>query len=170
MKCDFQKVFDYNVEMLYRIAILSLTEPDAEEVVADTFIAFWQHADIPKNNWNQYRSWLVAVLRNRIVSKIRYNRAAKRGFIVPHSWIEEDESLNYYEDPLSDTVDYLQEIKAALHILSSRERQIINYTMAGAFPAQIAIELQTSVQTIMNQKSTAIKKLRDHFHRNKRSL
>src|SRR5688572_19598432 len=114
---DFNKVFNHNFALLYNIASTYLQEVDAEEVVADTFISFWRNRDKIKYTFGDCRNWLIGVLKNNITDKIKYHKAAKRTIAFSHGWIDEDTSLNHTENPLSDEVNYIDELKAALVIL-----------------------------------------------------
>jgi RNA polymerase sigma factor (sigma-70 family) len=146
------------------MAAYSLQEADAEEAVADTFIAFWRESDKIKYTFGDCRNWLIGVLKNKIRDRINYYKAAKRTFIKTHGWIDEDESLNHSVDPTIPETDYMQELKNALIILSKKERRVMNLSMVGMDTRQIAAQLNVSPQTVMNQRTTAVKKLRVHFN------
>lgn len=160
---DFNKVFNQNFKLLYNMAAYSLQEADAEEAVADTFIAFWREQHKIKYTFGDCRNWLIGVLKNKIKDKIGYYKAAKRVFIKSHGWIDEDESLNHSENPAIPEIDYMEELRCALIILSKKERRVMNLSMTGMDSREIAFELNVSTSTVMNQRATAIKKLRIHF-------
>lgn len=146
------------------MASFSLQEADADELVADTFIAYWKYGQHIERE-HEITRWLVGVLRNKIVDKIRYYNTPKKRSIISHPWMAEDESLNHVEDPLSVEIDYKKELIKALIILTPMERKIINLTMCGMSIKEICNELSSKYQNVINQKHSATNKLRNYFSR-----
>ena len=78
-----------------RIAGNILPEPDAEEVVADTWLQLWN--SIPPNRPVSLTAYACRITRNLAVNRYHYNKAACRTREVLTDWEELTENPDLFE-------------------------------------------------------------------------
>lgn len=72
---SLDKVIDiytpYISVIVYNIIGRVMTNEDIEEVISDTFISLWKHADVINNEKGSIRAYLGAIARNGAKNKLR---------------------------------------------------------------------------------------------------
>lgn len=159
----FREIYDRYWKVLYETAFRKTTAVDAGDLVQDIFLYLW------KNRHKiflevQLSTYLNAALRHKIIDLYRLRSVRDRYYaqILPSSAL----SGNEYE-----LKELNQVIRSAINRMPSRMREIFLLNRDGDLPsAAIAKKLSLSDQTIRNQISTAIHRIRtavDNYQRNK---
>lgn len=60
--------------VVFTMALQSLGETEAEEIVQDTFVAVWQNRESFDATRGSFRPWLYQIVRNRIANALRHRR------------------------------------------------------------------------------------------------
>lgn len=159
----FREIYDRYWKVLYETAFRKTTADDASDLVQDIFLYLWKnrHTILLEVQLNTY---LQAALRHKIIDLYRLRSVRERYYaqIFPSGAL----SGNEYELKELNLV-----IRSAINRMPSRMREIFLLNRDGDLPsAAIAEKLSLSDQTIRNQISTAIHRIRqavDHYQRSK---
>jgi RNA polymerase sigma-70 factor (family 1) len=153
----FRYVYDRFNHGLYHFARRFVSNEDAYDAVADTFVRLWHERSkldaIPK-----VERWLFVTVRYHCLNVLR-KQVRQRD--------TQDELLRQLQESEPDSLlseDILTEIIALLHReidrLPERQRQVFLLSFQeGLKPSQIAERLELSVKTVKNQKLSAIRLL-----------
>lgn len=155
----FTTVYRQHYERIYNFAKIFVTEKDAEDITADTFIKLWNRRSHFKS-MNDIKAFLHVTTRNACFDFIRHKKVKleKQGELITLIEIDHTSSLQETREEL------LKLIQEEVGKLSARMQQIYDLSYNQGFtPAQIAEHLKTSVQTVSNQKTALIKTLKQTF-------
>jgi RNA polymerase sigma-70 factor (ECF subfamily) len=174
-------LYDRHGSLVYRSALaLSRDRGVAEEVVQETFLALWNRAETFDPRLGSLTSWLIAILRNRSIDRIR--AVARRVPAVPFSTIvsdQPDESASTdwlvsagqvlvagAPEPTPDDVVAARErgqvVAAALAALEEPERLAILLAYRdGLSQSEIAERLGWPLGTVKTRSRRALHHLRD---------
>jgi len=156
-------LFDRYGGLAYSLAMRMLADPSAaEDVVQEAFMSVWRKAgryDLAKG---AARSWLLSIVRNRAVDRIRRLRSRGGGHEqglddlggddpwLPDVWAEVSVSLDR------------QTIAAALAGLPEAQRQVIELAYYGGHThVEIAQRLEVPLGTVKGRIRIGVKRLRD---------
>ncbi len=130
---------------------------DAEEVVQDAFVALWRRAGTFRTGGAAPRAWLLAIVRNRCIDRLRRRRgeaacaledaqpAAVENELWPEVWKRHCGGV----------------VREALAALPPEQREVIELGFYGGFShAQIAERLATPLGTIKKRMRSGLKRLR----------
>lgn len=154
----FTTLFDHYRQRLYYFALRFVTEADAQDIVSEAFIGLWQkRADFVHPAAVQH--YLFVAVRNRCLKLLRHE------LVKMH---HQDEMLHRLETMGEEQLDLerltgelVKHIYAEVAQLPPRLREVFLLSFRdGLKPADIAARLQLSVQTVSNQKLSAIRLLR----------
>jgi RNA polymerase sigma-70 factor (ECF subfamily) len=129
---------------------------DAEDITADTFVKLWNRRayfqSLPAIN-----SFLHITARNSCLDFLRHNKvkAEKQEELIRQIELLDRSHLQQTRDEL------LKLVQKEVSKMSARMKQIYHLSYdEGLSPAEIAEQLNISVQTVSNQKTTVIKNLK----------
>jgi RNA polymerase sigma-70 factor (family 1) len=133
---------------------------DARDILHDVFVKLWESREQVYITSN-LQSYLFAIIRHRIIDKIRKN-------ITREEYASAVQSLAvaFDESPLQavEVKELQQQIDHSLNQLSPRVKEIYKLSREGGFSnREIAEKLQLSEQTVKNQLSAALKHLRQQL-------
>ncbi len=156
---DFQILFSttYNGLVYFACNILG-DRDDAEDIVQDAFVKYWNCKDEVETDIAAKKSYLYSTVKNSCLNFLRHKTVAKK-----------------YEDQLADTLiddkivinaiiraEVLSEIHNAIESLPSACRQISKMSFLEEKKNQeIADELGLSINTVKTQKQRAMHLLRE---------
>lgn len=158
----FREIYDRYWKVLYETAFRKTTADDAGDLVQDIFLYLWKNRHTTFLEV-QLSTYLQAALRHKIIDLYRLRSVRDRYYaqILPSGTF----SANEYE-----LKELNQVIRAAVNRMPSRMREIFLLNRDGNLPsAAIAKKLSLSDQTIRNQISTAIQRVRQAVDRYQRS-
>jgi RNA polymerase sigma-70 factor (ECF subfamily) len=129
---------------------------DAEDITADTFVKLWNRRCYFQS-MPAISSFLHITARNSCLDFLRHNKvkAEKQEELVRQIELLDRSHLQQTRDEL------LKLIQKEVSKMSARMKQIYQLSYdEGLSPAEIAQQLNISVQTVSNQKTTVIKNLK----------
>lgn len=151
----FTQLYDQFYERLYFFACRFVNEAEAKDVTSEAFIQLWNK----KGNFDTLaavRHFLFVVVRNKCFDILKHEMVKSR----------KHDELVYLLDKSEEDVLFLEQVKSELIRLIYTEvdklppkmREVFLLSFAeGLKPAAIAERLQISVQTVSNQKLSAIR-------------
>lgn len=161
MRRDSQKAFEtiferYSKELYAYSQQFTKSAEEAEEIVHDVFLCLWKNRQQLKSV-ESLRPLLFKMAKFRLINAFR----ARVGVPAFDEYVElkdqrpaDDHLPMEYEETMS-------QIKHNLNLLPRQQRVIIEMAKFDELtPAEIAKQLGISVQTVRNQLSTGLKKLR----------
>ncbi len=152
--------FDTIFNKYFRILLIAglkekLRQEDAEDAVAHTFIVYWRNRNnIPMSN---IQSYLNICLNNKIkdIKKSKNNSAVWYTYNMDYGLI--------FDESFREKENLVQLLYAAINKLNQHPRRVLQLYLQGYETGQIAMLLGKSNITIRNQKSEAIKVLRQYL-------
>ena len=163
-KCSlkaFDAIYDMYAKRLYAYCLqYTKSEEDAEEIVQDVFVRLWMNRENIRQE-ETLRSLLFIMSKHQLINayRARINSPMYEDYVKYQDHIsteEQGQSLEYEE--------YVNQLKVALHKLTITQRQVIEMSKLKQLTnKEIAIELELSEQTVKNQLSLGLKKLREEL-------
>lgn len=141
------------------------TEEDAKNIVQDVFLYLWEHIEV-LDTVNNTDAFLFTLIKNRCLNFIKH-----RLYVDSHKRslqeVEEEEmqmnlyALEQFDENLCSVEDMERQLQKVIDALPERCRQIFMLSrMDGLRYKEIAARLEISVNTVENQISIALKKIR----------
>jgi RNA polymerase sigma-70 factor (ECF subfamily) len=158
-------LFDRYGGLAYSLAVRMLADPGAaEDVVQEAFLSVWRQAgrfDLAKGT---ARGWLMSIVRNRAVDRIRRRRSRGGGHDRGLDDINAEESwLPDVWAEVSVSLDR-ETITAALAELPESQRQVIDLAYYGGLThVEIAQRLEVPLGTVKGRIRIGLKRLRDQL-------
>lgn len=155
---DFDKIYVMYFSRMHRFAKeYVLFDEDAENIVQDVFLQLWEKKDVLDIQVNLI-AYLFALVKNRCLDYLRHKVVAeeyKQELAVKLSALELLDSSFTSDDDIEGLV------RSSIDKLPGRCREIfIKSRIEGKRYREIADEMNLSVNTVENQMSIALKKLR----------
>jgi RNA polymerase sigma-70 factor (ECF subfamily) len=174
------ELYDLHATRIYRVALRLLGDPtNAEDVVQETFLALWDHAEQFDANVATLSVWLAAIARNRAVDALRRQgrrivaqplsslgardpddteaaeRAMRRGELLATAQLDDDPEVAVEASWTRAT------LAAAVRRLPEAERQVIELAYAGDLSqSEIAARLGWPLGTVKTRTRRALMTLR----------
>lgn len=160
----FKRLFDTYWKKIYRTALQKLpTEEDASDITQDVFYIIWKN----RAGW-QVKSNIAAYLMSMLRHKI-YDFYAQRDRLPIFVPIDEQEEYWDYSFQEGEQQDFTNEnklVRKEIDDMPEKMREIFLLSRFENLSAQqIADKLGISVQTVRNQISTALKRIKKPFWR-----
>ena len=158
----FKRLFDTYWKKIYRTALQKLpTEEDASDITQDVFYIIWKN----RAGW-QVKSNIAAYLMSMLRHKI-YDFYAQRDrlpIFVPIDEQEEYWDYSFQEGEQQDFTAENQQVRKEIDAMPEKMREIFLLSRFENLSAQqIADKLGITVQTVRNQISTALKRIKNRF-------
>ena len=159
----FNEVFSLLYQRItYMVVRLVGDEDDAKDILAEVFIKLWdKRTDFP--SLSAMKAFLYVSARNRALDHLK---SKKRREASKHSytyWMDHPEEVS----TLVMSAELVARLEREIQALPAKCREIVQLAYyQGLSSEQIAQHLGISLQTVWNQKTTAMKKLRAAFLRN----
>lgn len=156
----FKLIFNTYWIELFQIAVRKLgSEEDANDIVQDVFISFWQIIPTLDND-TSFKAYLTTSLRNKILNFYERNSVRLKYNL---SLLESQRRIDYHSNPGNQLqAKELEELyeKAILN-LPKKMQEIYRMSRILHFSnSEIAEKLNVSIQTVKNQLSTADSRIR----------
>lgn len=158
-KKAFDVLFNKYYQQLVRFAIGYLHNgPDAEEVVQDVMVKFWEQAPTIKIEISLL-AFLYTSVRNKALNILKHEKVKQK---YAEQKASEKETGRMESEAQSDLSLFKQELLLALADLPNRCREIFELAkFEGLTYEEIASYLNISAKTVENQMGLALKKLRE---------
>jgi len=160
---DFTSLYNLYASRLYAFALtLSHSETASKDIVQETFIKVWinrEQIDPDKS----FRSYLFTIARNQIISEFRSQ-------VNQPKFVSELESLCSLSklDPEEGLIleEFNQALEEAKKKLSPRQREFFELNKEQGIPvSEIASMISVSEQSVRNQLSHAMSRLREELQK-----
>lgn len=129
----------------------------AEDVVQEAFVALWKHARSFDPDRGQLRSWLLRIVRNRAIDRIRGGGTHR-----------ETTNIDDVDLPVADTAwDHVSadadrnQVRALLSELPSNQRRAIELSYFGGLSQpEVAVTMRVPLGTIKSRQRLGLEKMR----------
>ncbi|MEO6520120.1 MAG: RNA polymerase sigma-70 factor [Mucilaginibacter sp.] len=157
IQADVKTAFnEYYNRLVYFSYQITHDKTQAEDIVQDAFVKFWDHCDVVSSNPVAIKNFLYSTVKNATLNVIRHNKVAEQHI----------NSLN--STPVEEAVfhsiirsEVMAEIHVAIAQLPGSCQQIFRMSYLEEMKNnQIADMLGISVNTVKTQKQRALKVLR----------
>lgn len=161
MRRDSQKAFEtiferYSKELYAYSQQFTKSAEEAEEIVHDVFLCLWKNRQQLKSV-ESLRPLLFKMAKFRLINAFR----ARVGVPAFDEYVELEDQRPADDHLPMEYEETMIQIKHNLNLLPRQQRVIIEMAKFDELtPAEIAKQLGISVQTVRNQLSTGLKKLR----------
>ncbi len=158
-------LYDRFSRPLYAVAHRILGDPDeAEDIVHDAFVSVWARAGDYQPSRGAAFSWLVSLVRNRAIDRLRSRR--RRREILDTAVSADLETFTTREEPDSAARLGLQEnahiVRRAIASLAPDQRSALELAFFGGLTQpEIAARLQAPLGTVKARIRRGLLKLRD---------
>ncbi len=165
-KSALGSLYDMYGKVVYSVSFRMLKDiADAEEVTQDVFLSLWKRVDSLTGKPEKVLPWLLRVVRNRSIDKIRKSdRRPPSSQVIetPESpLVEKDHADHETALDLLLAEERSERVKMAMNHLSSEQRAVIELAYFKGFTQnEIAIELQESLGTVKSRVRYALAHLR----------
>ncbi|MDO6429636.1 RNA polymerase sigma-70 factor [Flavitalea sp. BT771] len=159
----FNEVFSLLYQRItYMVVRLVGDEDDAKDILAEVFVKLWnKRTDFP--SLSAMKSFLYISARNRCLDHLKTKKrreASKNSYAY---WMDHPEEVS----SLVVNAELVAQLEREIQALPAKCREIVQLAYyEGLSSGQIAQRLGISIQTVWNQKTTAMNKLRAAFLRN----
>ncbi|MBO9573168.1 MAG: RNA polymerase sigma-70 factor [Chitinophagaceae bacterium] len=158
----FEFIYRQMHDRLYAFALRFLKDPaEAQDIIADSFLKLWQQ----KLQFSDYKSvsvFLFLSVKHKCLDVLKHEGVKHRH----HAALLETLSATFEDDFTVELVrlEFIQKIYKEVDRLPEKMKQVFLLSYQdGLKPADIATQLNLSVQTVKNQRIKAIRKLKDAF-------
>lgn len=161
----FAQLYDRFSGPLYGTALHILrSKAEAEDVVHDAFITFWEKAPTYDTSRGSAFSWAVTLVRNRAIDRVRMRR--RRSELLAES---APEDLGYADDGIASTGgdsttigDDARLVRQALDLLPDEQRRAVELAFLGGLTQEeISRRLEKPLGTVKARIRRGLLKLRD---------
>ncbi|MBO9632454.1 MAG: RNA polymerase sigma-70 factor [Chitinophagaceae bacterium] len=130
---------------------------DAQDLTAETFAQLWQRRQT-FSSMDAVRAFLFVTVRNRCFNLLRHRNMKEERRSELLQLLESEDTGDFYLEQVH--IEVMRRIYAEVEKLPPRMKEIflLSY-QEGLKPAQIAERLQIKVQTVTNQRVSAIRLL-----------
>ncbi len=155
---EFEMLFKTHYSPLCRYAFTYLDDVDsAEEIVQNTFIAFWEKRDIIQIDAS-LKAYLYRSVRNACLNELKRQKVRQ---LHAQSVVLEGESYSQPSDQVTIAVELESKIQEAIQSLPEQCRLIFRMSRFEELKYQeIANQLKISIKTVENQMGKALKLMR----------
>ena len=154
-----ESLYDRYGRLAYSLAFRILNDiPAAEEVVQEAFVALWRNAPAFDASKGTLRSWLVSIVRNRAIDRLRGLR--KRAHVGP---LEDAEGRAGVPDAWESVSMELErkQVREALAALPAEQRRTLELAYYGGFTqAEIAAQMEVPLGTVKGRMRIGLEKVR----------
>jgi len=152
-------LYDRHASAAYGLALRMLRDQaTAEEVVQDAFLALWRRADVYQPERTSLRTWLLTIVRNRAVDRLR--RRVGAGSAVP---LDDGPELVAASDTWLAVTEGVRAaaVRRAITELPATQRQILEWAyFAGLSQREIAVRTGLALGTVKSRTRLALDHLR----------
>jgi RNA polymerase sigma-70 factor (ECF subfamily) len=166
----FEELYDRYVRGCFGLAMKIVREPSlAEEVVQDVFMKLWSRPGIFTSERGRFSGWLLTLVHNRSVDKLRRLKVGAAGPVLPLDGVGPGETS--LADLLADnaatpydqawTSEQGRIVREALRALPGAQREtIVLAYFGGLTQKEIAERLQEPLGTVKTRTRAALHQLR----------
>lgn len=159
--CWFEALVEEHGAMAYAVALRVVGDPSiAEEVVQESFLSAWRQATTYDSGRGSVRTWLLTVVRNRAIDRIRSERSrptSGAGDLDAMTWLRAD------TDVWADVAAGLDRdtVRTSLLRLPAEQRRTLELAyFDGLTHVEIAEQMSVPLGTVKGRMRMGLQKLR----------
>ena len=159
----FNEIFSLLYQRItYMVVRMVGDEEDAKDILAEVFIKLWdKRTDF--HSLSAMKSFLYIAARNRALDFLKIKKRRQTSKNSYAYWVDHPEEVS----TLVLNAELVAQLEREIQALPAKCREIVQLAYyEGLSSEQIARRLGISLQTVWNQKTTAMKRLRAAFLRN----
>lgn len=151
-----ERLYDAYRGIAYGLALQILREKTAaEDVLQEAFLAIWRARDQYESKKGSVKSWLLTIVRNRAIDRLRHDRAGSTKIVE----LDQAELIGDNADPGATGPERLW-MHQALQALPTAQREAILLAFFGGYTyAQIAERKGLPLGTVKGQLRLGLQKL-----------
>lgn len=154
----FNTVYDHFFQRVYFFARRFVSEAEAKDVTSEAFVQLWQRKET-FTSLKGISNFLFVLVRNQCFNLLRRQVIKERKHADLLHLLETSEAPDLFVEQVRAAL--IRHIYAEVDKLPARMKEIFLLSFdEGLKPADIATRLQLSVQTVSNQKLSAIRLLK----------
>lgn len=154
----FEKIYNSYHYTIYGFARYYLqNDIEAEDITSETFVKLWK-LKANFESLNNVLAFLRITTRNACLDYMKFRKRQLAGRQELLYLLPPDDQKAFADQEIKNEV--LKHIHNAIESLPKKSRRVMQMTVAGMKNGEIARELNVSVQTVMNQKTSALKVIR----------
>jgi RNA polymerase sigma-70 factor (family 1) len=154
----FEKVYNSYHYTIYGFARYYLqNDTEAEDITSETFVKLWK-LKANFESLNNVLAFLRITTRNACLDYMKFKKRQMAGKQELLYLLDPDDQKAFADLEIKNEV--LKHIHNAIESLPKKSRRVMQMTVSGMKNGEIARELNVSVQTVMNQKTSALKVIR----------
>jgi len=159
----FNAIYDMYADKLYGFALAHTKSPQmSEDIVQETFLKLWNNRKSISEN-GSLQSLMFTILKNKMIDTFR-SQINKVEFEIYVEYIEDVSTSNNEIEQKLFYDDFLKALRLSKKLLSERQLEIFELSREkGNSIEEIACRLQLSEQTVKNQLTTSLKKIRSQI-------
>ncbi len=153
-----EPLYDRYSRLAYGLAFRMLNDRmAAEDVVQEAFVALWRHANRFDPDRGQLRSWLLRIVRNRAIDRLRGNATHREIGNIDDADLSVDDTA---WDHVAANADRTQ-VRALLHELPSNQRRAIELSYFGGLSQpEVAVTTGVPLGTVKSRQRLGLEKMR----------
>jgi len=161
-KSAFGTLYDRFSTPLYSLALKMLAnEAEAQDVLQEVFLSIWNKSASYRADRGSAFSWVVALLRNRIIDRVRSRRRRGELLEVHTPDLEPSGSATPSSAQNCETSERAREVRSALGQISDDQRQVLRLAFfEGLTQVEIAEKLEEPLGTIKARAQRGMAHLR----------
>lgn len=159
----FDAIYEMYADKLYGFMLANTKSREmSEDIVQETFMKLWYNrANLSTEG--SLQSFLFTISKHKMIDVFRAQMNAVE-FDLYIRYIESENSDGGEQERKTFYDDFYKILKMSKKLLSKRQLEIFELSREeGRSVKEIANELQISEQTVKNQLSTSLKKIREHM-------
>jgi RNA polymerase sigma-70 factor (ECF subfamily) len=168
---DFSELYiNYYLRLVHFAADYVISEEDAENIVQDVFLQLWENR-ASLNHVENMNAYLFRLIKNKCLDHLRHEILVEKYNSEMKSSYDKElflkmQSLSQFEDNIFDDNKLSKIVNTAIASLPTKCRQIfILNRVDGLKYKDISEKLSISENTVENQMSIALKKLREKLEK-----
>lgn len=159
----FEHLYDRYARPVYSLALRMLGDPaDAEELLQETFVRFWQQAERYDPRRGSFGSWLMSIAHNLAIDALRARsrRPLRADFVELHDLPSSDIDEATFTYEAAEVNDLREAVRQAMAQLPEPQRRAIELAYFAALShTEIAAILGEPVGTIKTRLRLGVQKL-----------
>jgi len=158
----FNEIFSLLYQRVtYMVVSLVGDEEDAKDILAEVFIKLWDRR-AAFQSLSAMKSFLYVAARNKALDFLKTKKRREASKTSYAYWVDHPEEIS----ALVMNAELVAQLEREIQALPDKCREIVQLAYyEGLSSEQIAEQLGISLQTVWNQKTTAMKRLRAAFLR-----
>lgn len=165
----FNAIYDMYADKLYGFAMLhTKSQQISEDIVQDTFLKLWKNRKTISTE-GSLQALLFTISKHKIIDQFR-SQINKVEFVFYIEYLEEINNA-FEENDIEKKLyydDFLKALKLSKKLLSERQLEIFELSKEkGQSIAEIAEKLNLAEQTVKNQLTASMKKVRNQILKQK---